>query len=231
MKFLLVNCESSLLHFGISLGNNTNKMSSNIPSKSMIRGFIGSCLGISFSEIQNLDFYYSFQWLIPTRNIIIGKNRMVYKNMNSNYLKSSNWLNGEPLNTIDSVEYVSSLDGISNLKFNILISFKNESFDYDNFIYKLNNPEYPVYLGNSDGLIRIKSIEIFDLEVHKNENLFKDLFIGTSSDFLIEEILTDKMIDYKVPLSSVSAYTRSNFIKGCCQSGYIIIDDLNYCLW
>lgn len=231
MKFILINCESSLLHFGISLGNNTNKMSSNIPSKSMIRGFIGSCLGLSFSQIQDLDFYYSFQWLIPIRNLIIGKNRMVYKNMNSDYLKSSNWLNGEPLNTIDSVEYVSTVDGISNLKFNILIGFKEEKYDYENFISKLKYPEYPIYLGNSDSLIRIKCMNILELKINADENYFKDLFIGSSSNFLVEEILTDRMINYRVPLDSVSVYTRSNLIKGRCINGYISVDDINYCLW
>lgn len=232
-KIIKVIGKARQLHFGTAFSNNSMKLSSNIPSKSMILGLIGASRGISMIESQSLNYDVSFKWLNreDIENQLIKKKRIVYKGSLKmvNILKSDNWETGNQLRTLDSVEYIFNKN--DNLLFEIIIGNIKTDEERDNIINNLMYPEYPLYLGKSESLLKIVDIIKYELERKYDENIFTDLFIGESNSYIVKERLVEKMKDYRIPEKLESVYTLRRPIKGVSKNGYYDIEGATYSIW
>lgn len=231
LKILKLDCRLREAHFGTAFSNNSIKLSSNIPSKSMILGMIGASKGLSMKESQKQSYEISFKWK-DRENVcsqLVKMNRLMYEGSlkTKNILSTDRWYKGEPSTKIDSIEYLYNKKG--NLKFEIIISNIEEDIEY--LIEKLKSPEYPLYLGKSESLLVIENIEIYNTVKQFDENYFEDLFIGESKSYVLKERLVEKMDNYREPEKLESVYTLKNKMKGLTKKGYVLINNNTYCLW
>lgn len=226
---LRVRLNGKMAHFGTPFSNHTSKLSHLVPSKSAMNGMLGAAKGLSFLESQELTYRYSFMWVNSVSNQLVAKKRMVVdiKNNIKNILKSADWERGQLNGSIDYIEHLYSKDGYieADWYIEVLDGFENE------IIKELNNPEYPLYFGKAENLIKIIEIE----KIYKDKNFskasFSNFFIGDVDGWVMKERMVEKMRGYRNPSSYEDVYTLNKEIIGVSKYGHYELDIYNISIW
>lgn len=224
---LKVHLKGRMAHFGTAFTNHSSKGSHRIPSKSMMKGMLGAALGIDFKESQKLGNRFSFSWIGDVRSSIITKSGVMlrYGNDVKTVLKSKDWKKGELKRSLDSLEYLLG----NPLEAYWYIEVGN---DKDLVVDSLRRPVFPLFFGRSECLVSVVGVEEMWLEEAENRvGRFKDLFIGESEEWLLEERMVDTMRDYRKPRSFKNVYTGDRVIGGIPESKFYRGEDVDICMW
>lgn len=217
MQFLRLHFKVPMTHLGTAFSNNTSRMSSLVPSKSMIRGLIGAALGESFSTTQHYAFHYSFQWLTEYKTMMLALNHTVHTaTPDFRTLALSERVERY---TIDYVEHLYNPSGM-RLEGYIYIGMEDENFLHL-LSHALKSPEYPLYLGKSSAFLKVLDVTIFKAEISYEAATFSNFFIGTSDGFQLTERLSDCMLDYRIANTFESVYTQPVPLYGHSKYGFI----------
>ena len=220
-----VKVKSKLAHFGTAFSNHTSKMSYRVPSKSSLRGFVGAALGISFDDCQELPYRYNFKWVTRTRTQMVAQSRMVIENTNSlhSVVRSADWERGNLKRSIDYIEYVVGDDGY--IEGDLLIEVLDGS--EDRLVNHLRNPEFPLYLGSSECLVKVVDVRCIDIEWLDGTAEFSGMFVGEIDGFYLSERMPERMLSYRKPGKFEEVYLLENSIVGKSKCGYYVVDGEN----
>ena len=229
MYFLRLQFKVPMTHLGTAFSNNTSRMSSLVPSKSMIRGLIGAALGESFSTTQQYKFHYSFQWTTEYKTMMLALNHTVHTSKPD--FRTLALSERVERYTIDYVEHLYNPNGM-RLEGYIYIGMDDES-ELDKISKALKAPEYPLYLGKSSAFLRVVDVSIFKAKIKYENATFTNFFIGTSDVFQLTERLSDCMLGYRIADTFESVYTQPYPIYGSSKYGYIVDEEraTNLSLW